>query len=341
MKRRSKVLLPGQATTVAAFAIAGVLVASCAPGGPTSLHRPATTSATGSRVASPSGSPAIPAPPYLGVQFAPHACIGYRALGDANGVTVFIDPGHGGADPGAEGATSPGPGVDEATANLAVALDLLPLLRHAGYQVVLSRTTDTSVAAESSVLGSNAVHLDNEARVACANAARANVLISIHMNGFEDQSVGGAQTIYDAVRSFATANERLAQLLQSDVLASIQAAGWSVPDRGVQTDDNQGSPTPGAPLDWKHLFLLGPAYPGWNDHPSQMPGALIEPVFVTDPYEDGIVASQAGDQAIADGIADAIEVFASGVAPLAVPTTPRRTSQGAGRPHPGMRAGSR
>lgn len=71
-------------------------------------------------------------------------------MSHGNGDTVFIDPGHGGADRGAQGVSYPGPGVDEATANLAVALDLLPLLRLAGYQVVLSHTTDTSVAAESS-----------------------------------------------------------------------------------------------------------------------------------------------------------------------------------------------
>ena len=56
--------------------------------------------------------------------------------------------------------------------------------------------------------------------------AHANVLVSIHMNGFGDRSVGGAETIYDAVRPFATANEQLARLLQSDILASVRAAGW-------------------------------------------------------------------------------------------------------------------
>ncbi len=175
--------------------------------------------------------------------------------------------------------------------------------------------------------GSNTVHLDLEARVACANAARADVLISIHMNGFEDQSVGGTETIYDAVRSFAAANERLAYLLQSDVLASTRVAGWSIPDRGVQTDVNQGSATPGAPPDWNHLYLLGPAYPGWNDSPSQMPGAVIEPVFVSDPSEDRIVATPVGDEAIANGMADALNAFEGGTASPAKRVTYRRPSE--------------
>lgn len=129
------------------------------------------------------------------------------------------------------------------------------------------------------------------------------------MNGFGDTSAGGAETSYDAVRPFASANEPLAQLLQSDILACIQAAGWRIPDRGVRSDENQGSATPGAPAGWHRLFLLGPALQGWNDHPSQMPGAVVEPLFVTNPLEDRIVASQAGDQAIAKGIAEAVESF--------------------------------
>ena len=63
------------------------------------------------------------------------------------------------------------------------------------------------------------------------------------------------------------------------------------------------------------MFLLGPAFQGWNEHPSQMPGALVEPLFVTNPLEDRIVASQAGDQAIAHGIAEAVESFVAGAAP--------------------------
>ena len=34
-----------------------------------------------------------------------------------------------------------------------------------------------------------------------------------------------------------------------------------------------------------HLMILGPALHGWFDNPSQMPGALCEPLFLTDPGE--------------------------------------------------------
>ena len=42
-----------------------------------------------------------------------------------------------------------------------------------------------------------------------------------------------------------------------------------------------------------HLLLLGPAMAGYFATPSQMPGALIEPLFITDPFE-GVHRRQRG-----------------------------------------------
>jgi N-acetylmuramoyl-L-alanine amidase len=64
--------------------------------------------------------------------------------------------------------------------------------------------------------------------------------------------------------------------------------------------------------------LLGPADPGWFDTPSQMPGALIEPLFITDPFEGSIAASNQGQEVIAKGIAQAVETY---FAPPPAPTT--------------------
>jgi N-acetylmuramoyl-L-alanine amidase len=40
-----------------------------------------------------------------------------------------------------------------------------------------------------------------------------------------------------------------------------------------------------------------------------MPGALIEPLFVTDPFEASIGVSATGQQAMASGIALAVEQY--------------------------------
>jgi N-acetylmuramoyl-L-alanine amidase len=40
-----------------------------------------------------------------------------------------------------------------------------------------------------------------------------------------------------------------------------------------------------------------------------MPGALIEPLFITDPFEGSIAASTRGQQIIATGLARAVEQY--------------------------------
>jgi len=45
---------------------------------------------------------------------------------------------------------------------------------------------------------------------------------------------------------------------------------------------------------------------GYFSTPSKMPGALIEPLFITDPHEGSIAASAQGQQVIAKGIAEAV-----------------------------------
>ena len=54
---------------------------------------------------------------------------------------------------------------------------------------------------------------------------------------------------------------------------------------------------------------LGPAKPGWNDHPSQMPGALVEPFFVTNPVEAQVASSAAGQKVIAAGLEQGLVAF--------------------------------
>ena len=72
-----------------------------------------------------------------------------------------------------------------------------------------------------------------------------------------------------------------------------------------------------------HLLLLGPAMAGYFSTPSQMPGALIEPLYLTDPFEGSIATSPGGQQTIAQGLAAAIEqYFAPPVtSPVTSPTT--------------------
>src|SRR5438876_3782919 len=241
------------------------------------------------------------------------ACMGFDPAGGRGAKTVFIDPGHGGLDPGVVGLAG-GRQVLEKDVTLAVATRLATLLRADGYRVVMSRTGDSSVAklsATDSVAGAltaSAEHRDLVTRTLCANAAAASALVSIHFDAFDDPSVGGTETFYDAARPFASENKRLAKDLQTAV---VRALGTS--DRGVWTDDELAAPTlTAAGSLYGHLIELGPAATGWVESPSKMPGALVEPLFLTNPAEARVASDPAGQQRIAVALRAGLAKYFSG-----------------------------
>ncbi len=250
------------------------------------------------------------------VAFARGACVTYYPLRGDRRHTVFIDAGHGGPDPGAVGTTRAGKAVVEKDLALATTRALLPVLRNDGYPVVMARTGDTGVVRLSPSDLSNGVltlagkHRDRVARLVCANAAGADVLVALHFNAFADPRAGGAETLYDTARPFRADNQRLADLVHAGIITSLRAAGWTVPNRGVIDDAAGGTPAATAQAAaYGHLLELGPAAPGWNPQPSAMPGVFCEPLFVTNPLEAEIAASTAGQEAIARGMAHAIDAF--------------------------------
>jgi N-acetylmuramoyl-L-alanine amidase len=243
----------------------------------------------------------------------PGACMSFAPSDGRANRTVFIDPGHGGLDPGVVGSAG-GKQVLEKDAALAVATRLSAMLRADGYRVVMARTADSSVAkltADDSVTGAmtaDAVHRDLVDRAACANASQASVLVSIHFDGFDDPSVGGTETFYDAARPFVGENKRLAQDLQAALVAGLGSN-----DRGVWTDDQLAAPalTTSGNL-YGHLIELGPAANGWVENPSQMPGALVEPLFITNPAEARLASDPAGQQRMALSLETGLQKYFAG-----------------------------
>ena len=277
------------------------------------------------------------------VAFAPGACVRLSPTKGDRHLTVFLDAGHGGVDPGAPGTTQSGATIYEADETLPVELDAAASLRDDGYTVVVSRTTNTTVVrpgpAEVSggALTLQGAHDDVAARDQCADDAQAALLVGIYFDAGGSTANAGSLTAYDAVRPFSAQNQRFAQFLQSDVVAAMNRQGWAIPDDGVQTDVALGSCNDcsgGSVLGqeaaaYDHLMLLGPADPGFFTTPSTMPGALIEPLFLTDPFEATVAASSAGQQAIAAGIVQAVEQFLAPAPGTSTPTT--RAGAAAGR----------
>ena len=77
--------------------------------------------------------------------FSPGACMSYAPTSGNRHITVFLDAGHGGVDPGAVGTTESGATIYEADETLPVELGTAKILRAEGFRVVVSRTRQSSV----------------------------------------------------------------------------------------------------------------------------------------------------------------------------------------------------
>ncbi len=295
----------------AAVALVGGVVVFGPLGGKTARAAARRSSPRDQSVASDSaGRPLDPA------LFASGSCMAFAPSTGDRHQTVFIDAGHGGIDPGAVGVTESGQTIYEADQTLPVELAVRTLLRSQGYRVVVSRTRASTVLrlgpgdVAGGLLTVQGAHDDVAARDICANLAKANVLVGIYFDAGPSTINAGSITAYDTDRSFSASNLRLATLVQGDVLAQLDAHGWNIPNDGVVSDISLGGPPlSSAASAYGHLLLIGPEMPGYFSTPSEMPGALIEPLFITDPFEGTIAASAAGQEAIAQGVADAVEQY--------------------------------
>ena len=255
--------------------------------------------------------------------FATGSCVSFPPTSGDRHLTVFLDPGHGGLDPGGVGTTESGQTIEESEINLPIARDTMALLRAQGFGVVLSRTSDSTVVkltpadVDGQLLTLQGSHDDVAARDVCANLAHANLLVGIYQDAGGSPANAGSVSVYDDARSFSAANVTIANLLQNDVLAAMNAQGWGIPNDGVQSDAQEGSAVGDAgegglaalAADYNHLLLLGPAEAGYFTTPSQMPGAVVEPLYLTDPFEGSIADSAHGEEVMAKGIALAIEQY--------------------------------
>ncbi len=123
-----------------------------------------------------------------------------RPLG---GYVVFIDPGHGGIDPGACGIA-----YTEKDIALKVSLILGDLLEQNGAEVVYTRTGDYDL--ETPEVS------DFKARINLMERSNAIVAVSIHCNAFTDPYEKGAQVFYNASRH--PDSEKFAKLVQNELI---------------------------------------------------------------------------------------------------------------------------
>lgn len=124
------------------------------------------------------------------------------AIGVLKGQVIYIDPGHGGIDPGACGQKT-----FEKDIVLRVALYLGVRLEKQGARVVYSRTGDYDLQ--------EAGKDDVEERIKITRSSGATMVISLHCNAFQDPDEWGAQTFFNASKN--PESKRLAVLIQDEL----------------------------------------------------------------------------------------------------------------------------
>lgn len=207
---------------------------------------------------------------------------------------VAIDPGHGGGDSGAVGilpagtATGLPPRVDsqgrtvleEKDVNLDIGLRLNAWLQAQGGRTILTRSQDLAGGDQPYTTEG----ADLKARVDIANAAAADIFVSVH-NNYLSAGGAGTETFHFYYSSAA------ARILAGDVHAQVVAA-LGLPDRGVKTAG---------------FYVLRNTW---------MPAILVEGAFLSNPAEALLLADPAVRQRIAEAIGRGIAAFAAqGVTP--------------------------
>lgn len=180
------------------------------------------------------------------------------------GLTVVIDPGHGGKDTGAIGAT----GSYEKNNTLPTGLYLADLLRQAGAKVILTRSSDTSPA------GANYTELkDLQTRVDIANQINADIYVSIHNDSFSNPEAGGVTTYISAENPQSDKAKTLAIAVQKEVIKQV-----GLQDRSVKS---------------ANFYVV---------KNTKMPAILVELGFMSNPTEEKLVATSDFQKKAAQGI---------------------------------------
>ncbi len=232
-------------------------------------------------------------------------------------LTVYLDAGHGGRDPG-WGSSLPGM-PQEKDLTLDMAKRTAAYLERDGFKVLLSRTSDTDVnEPERDLNGDGALDVVDEvqARIDAANAGDAAVMLSLHFNGLADTPLGGSSTWYNTKREFADRNKRLATLVHTAQIEALTTLGYAPRDWGIVPDDTiQTGSQAKIDVGYPHFYLIGPVWRG-RPRPSRMPGVIVEPLFLTNRREAELVSRPDVRDALARAYAAAVREFLASDTPV-------------------------
>lgn len=128
------------------------------------------------------------------------------------GHIIYIDPGHGGLDPGAIYMN-----IKEAPINLEISEKLEEALTKKGAIVYMTRYSDYDLSLPNA---SNHKRSDLNQRIKLINESNCSLFLSIHLNADISESWYGAQVFYDDINS---ENAILAEFLQNEFSKSLKS----------------------------------------------------------------------------------------------------------------------
>ena len=219
--------------------------------------------------------------------------------------------------------------MEEAFYNLAYARAVRYRLETLGFTVVMTRDDDREVNSEGADVNGDgktyanlietnpeaaerAKDLDElQARINVCNDANADLLVSMHINGFPDSSAQGFETWYSSARPFSQQNNLFAQLAFDELGQEIEAAGYNARPRRVNDDADAHVEVAGDVFD--RYVITGPEQPG-QIVPSAMPGAIVEVLFISNDRDAAFLVSAVGRNAIVTAYENAIVRYFDAIA---------------------------
>lgn len=126
-------------------------------------------------------------------------------------ITIVIDPGHGGRDPGKVGVNN----ALEKDVNLSIAFKLKTLLEFNDIKVIMTREDDNGLYSESDP---NKKRADLNNRIDIISKNNADLAISIHQNSFTEEYCRGAQVFYYRK---SPEGKQLAEMIQAQLKKTI------------------------------------------------------------------------------------------------------------------------
>ncbi len=194
---------------------------------------------------------------------------------------IVLDAGHGGKDPGTQNKKQ---GLEEKTLVLDISQRLGLLLQNMGYEVEYTRKSDRFI------------RLDERPRL--ANRLKADLFLSVHLNGTASGSVNGSETYAFTPRNQpSTKNSKLSASDRRFYPGNRNNEWSTLVGYYVQRELTNSLKTPDRGLKrgrWDVLRTL------------ECPGLLIEAAFVTNSKEARMLKTQAYRQRIAQAIATGV-----------------------------------